>query len=688
MKVSFALALVLFATGSLVALSAKTGKLASLKAKVAVLNPTAGGSDPMGSVINALQEMLAHGQRQIQAAEITHTEFETFCRDNKISMDGEVIRDAETLAREKAENAKLVADAVAIGKQITQLRSDIESWTAKLKGGAAERESDHTEFVANQKDYSESIQALEGAQQVLAKQDVEHAGTALLQLSNNAHLPSQTKSVIAEFMTMMNDANSNELGAPTVDAYEFQGGGILEMVKKMKSDFESKLHDLEMDETNSAHAFKLIKSDLTDSIQMAIKDLSEKSQTKAGRLYRISMGEKNVQLYSKEELEDKKRFEQLKLECGQKNAIYAEESKVRQEEVEAIQKAIQFLVQNQVKEKMDTHILTPENAASSFAQVKSLSGNQGVRHRVREFISKEAKRLHSDNLSLLATKLMADPFAKVKQMIQNMVQRLKEESSADTEKKEFCDKQTSKSTVTRTQLTEEVDSLTAKVDDMNAQLLQIADENAALQKELAGIDEEMATASKLRKEEKDKNAATLEDATTGLAAIHNASEVLSEFYKANAPPAPPAEATLAFVQTRSSTKAPYNGMHENGNFIVTVLEIIAESFSDLQADTNAAEMASSKSYEENIEEAKKTRFIKQDKVEVNNIDKAALANKLQEGNADLRAVQDQLQAAEKFAEQINKQCAAKGMTYEERVNARQDEVQSLKEALTILSSEE
>merc|ERR1719253_1926161 len=123
------IALALLASLSTQAASNKVTNVDKLSAKVQILQPSAGGSDPMGSVINALQEMLAHGQRQIQASEIVHTEFETFCRDNKISMDGEVIRDAETLAREKAENAKLVADAVAIGKQITELRSNIESWT-------------------------------------------------------------------------------------------------------------------------------------------------------------------------------------------------------------------------------------------------------------------------------------------------------------------------------------------------------------------------------------------------------------------------------------------------------------------------------------------------------------------------------------------------------------------------------
>jgi len=53
--------------------------------------------------------------------------------------------------------------------------------------------------------------------------------------------------------------------------------------------------------------------------------------------------------------------------------------------------------------------------------------------------------LHSKNLGLLSEKIGADPFAKVKKMIDDMITKLLEEANADAEKEGWCDTEMGKS---------------------------------------------------------------------------------------------------------------------------------------------------------------------------------------------------------------------------------------------------
>merc|ERR1719252_38572 len=108
---------------------------------------------------------------------------------------------------------------------------------------------------------------------------------------------------------------------------------------------------------------------------------------------------------------------------------------------------------------------------------------------------------------------------------------------------------------------------------------------------------------------------------------------------------------------------------------------------NLEADTKAAEQASQDSYDKFMTESKKTHAVKMKKIDMDENDKAAAEVKLQEDTKDLKGTQDELLAADRYYEKLVPQCIDQGMTWEERVAARESEIASLKEALKILSSQ-
>ena len=46
--------------------------------------------------------------------------------------------------------------------------------------------------------------------------------------------------------------------APQANAYEFQSGGIVDMLEKLKDKFEDERTDLEKEESNARHAYEML----------------------------------------------------------------------------------------------------------------------------------------------------------------------------------------------------------------------------------------------------------------------------------------------------------------------------------------------------------------------------------------------------------------------------------------------
>merc|ERR1719236_38593 len=96
-------------------------------------------------------------------------------------------------------------------------------------------------------------------------------------------------------------------------------------------------------------------------------------------------------------------------------------------------------------------------------------------------------------------------------MIDDMITRLLEEANADAEHEGFCDTEVGKSKVTRAKLSEDIDALTAAVEEGKATIMMLTEEIATLTKEVAELEVSMVEATKLRSAEKVKNKQVLED---------------------------------------------------------------------------------------------------------------------------------------------------------------------------------
>lgn len=697
-------------------------------------------------VIQMLTDMSEKGKQAKKAEEVAFAEFETWCSMESANLNADIRKGAEQIELLSAAVDKLGSDIKGMRSAIAGLQSDISGRQADLTAETTQREKDHTDFSEQERDFSDSVDAIERALIILAKQDYDRpaAAAALLQLSAAERLPEKIRSIAEAFIGMTGGSQNGEdpLGgmdysAPEANAYEFQSDNIIAILKRLRDEFRSKLATCQKEEVNSQQAFDMIVADLKDAIRNAERDAGEKTVEKARDEEKKALDEKSLQSTIAVKADDEKTLSEMTTECHEKKFSFLEKQQLRTEELEAIAKAIEVLKSPEVlgnaERYLDLAQARPSSATSllqmgdrSAAGSAATEGSQGVRHRLHEFLSKEGERLHSRSLALLAQKLQADPFVKVKQMIQAMVTRLLDEANEDAKHEGFCDEEMGKSAVTRTKLSEEIDALTAVIEGGQATIWELTESTAQLSKEIQDLEAAMAQATGFRTAEKTRNAETVKDAQAAQAAVAAATAVLKDFYAK-------ASTATGFLQgglqgslaastprrwglkTRvkmgtdewdSLANPDFKGVIDKGHQegmqtfgraelgqqdeasygVLGLLEIIAADFATLEAETDAEEAAAAQAYDRLMAESKKSHATKAKSVEMNEADRAAAEAKLQEDTADLKSTQDELLAADRYHARLVPQCIDQGMTWEERVAARQAEIDSLKEALQILGS--
>jgi len=664
----------------------------------------------VAKIIQMLTDMSTKCKQEMNDEQVAFAEFQSFCANGKPKLKKQIAKGGETIETLDAEIGKLSSDVSTLGGEIGVLQADVTKFEADKKASEAQRVKDHASFVEESTDYAESVDALDRAILVMSEKDGNIAGSSLLQLKNDKRVPAKAKSLISAFLGF-DDNDSFE--PPEANAYESQSGGIIEMLKKLKDQFREKLGQCQKEEANSAHASTMVQQDLVDSIDNANKDTEEKTADKEAKKENIAGNKKDLASTIQNKAEDENLLKNLDVECEEKLLSFQEKQKLRADEIEAIGKATEILAGDDVSGNAAEHLGLVQTG-TSFVQFMSKSNNEGIHRQIRNFLLSEGQRLHSKNLNLLAEKLAADPFAKVKKLIDDMITRLLEEANSDAKKEGWCDTEMGKSKVTRNKLSEEIDGLDAAIEDGRATIMKLTQEVADLSKEIEDLDAEMSEATELRTNEKAKNKHTIMDTKAAQRAVGQATAVLKDFY---------AKAATATALIQTSNKDPaiihmgteewqalanpnfdgtidkghkagmqnfgeaYTGNQDAAGGVMALLEVAMSDFANLEADTKANEAESEKSYNDYMTEAKRSKSVKARKIEMNDSDKADSNTKMQEDIAELKSTHDELIAADKYHEKLVPQCIDQGMTFEEVQKARQEEITSLKQALETLASQ-
>mmetsp|Transcript_32870 Transcript_32870/g.79191 ORF Transcript_32870/g.79191 Transcript_32870/m.79191 type:complete len:681 (+) Transcript_32870:84-2126(+) len=644
---------------------------------------------PTQKVIQLLQEMMAKGKEEKEAEEVKFAKFSQWCKNMEASKSDAIAKEKATIEELVAEIEKLNADVKKLTGEIGELDQSVTTLKTDIKAATSVRGMEKSDYVATHNDYSESLDALDRAIGVLKKNahDSKQTEESFLQLSRAAAniMPQNVQRALASFLQMQSSDIYNQ--APEAHGYEFQGQGIIDMLEDLKNKFRKERSGLEKTELDQKHDYELLVQTLNDEIEAATKTRQRKAASKAKKEKRAAEAEGEQKDEEADLAADSEYLADLKSECEVKHTDFAARQKLRGEEIEAIGKAIDILSSDDVSGAAERNLPGLVQRGSSLLQLRRRSAEYSPSQtKVAMYLQEQSARLGSALLAQVAESADADPFKKVKKMIKDMIIKLKEEANEEAEHKGWCDTELTTNQQTRDRKTSQVEQAQASISELQASNAKLTAEVEELQAEIAELEAGMAKATEDRAAEKAKNKAAVEDAKAAQVAVANALSVLEEFYSK-------AKGATALAQgvkedAPETFSEPYNGMQGESGGVVGMLEVIQSDFARLESDTEASEAESKEEYEKFMGDSQTDKAVKETEIKNKNDKITRQAEDLSQTEESLADTEKELEAAMDYYEKLKPSCVGGGVNYDDRVKQREEEIQSLKEALSILKGDD
>lgn len=648
---------------------------------------------PIGKVVELMTDMAAKGEAMKKEEEVKFSAFSRWCVDQSRTKSNEIKQASATMEQLEASIEKSASTIKSLTSRIDELSEDVGRWNKDMKSIAEIRQRESVDFKATAADYGESVDALVQAIAVLKKQAFNRPQAelvqSLVQVRDLRMMPASAKKALTAFLQQAEPDERLFYEAPEAHGYEFQSGGVVDMLEKLRSEFRTKKTELEMEEKNAQHAFEQLTQQLTDNIENAEHEMSQKTVLRGETQKAKAEAEGDLALTTKDRDEDQKYLDDTTALCTLKTSDFESRQKLRAQEIEALHKAIEIISSHAVAGAGDAHlpallqIQARRAHATILAQLRGDSRDP-VQDRVAAFLSERARRSGSGLLSELSRHVASDPFTKVKKLIKDLIVKLMEEATAEMEHKGWCDSELASNKVTRDSRSADVMSLKSEIEDLTATIASLGQDIADLADAIKEIDTSVAKAIEDRTASKATNEQTIKEAKEAQIAVEQAIAVLKDYY------AESSKATVLAQQTPDvdapeTFDKPYQGMMPEGGNVADFLEVVLTDFARLESETSSAEAQESDAHDKFLFEAKKDKALKENESQHKASTKVAKESELRSAEEELKMNQEQLDKAIAYFEKLKPSCVESGISYDDRVKRREEEIQSLQEALKILA---
>merc|ERR1719316_2185781 len=274
-------------------------------------------------------------------------------------------------------------------------------------------------------------------------------------------------------------------------------------------------------------------------------------------------------------------------------------------------------------------------------------------------------------LMQVSDKVLADPFAKVKDMLYGMIEKLEKEQAAEAEHKAWCDKEMSKTTKQKKSKGARLNEVTIRKEKATAEITKLGEDLVTLQDDIQKLDEAVKESTKLRNKGAAEWAEESAEYKAGQEACAAAIKVLNNYYGSK---------KEELLQTRIQLKG--------AGGIIGLLEVAESDFAKSLAEGQAAEDAMIAEFEKYMEDSKDSRATMLQDQKNKNAEKSRLDALIAELSEDVEDSQKDLDAVLEYLDKIKTSCETKTPTHEERQARRAKEIEGLQNALGILSGED
>merc|ERR1719446_2052731 len=473
---------------------------------------------------------------------------------------------------------------------------------------------------------------------------------SLGQIVEASFVSQKQKERIAALLQTSADAQEDaELGSGSMG----EGGvnAILDTLKEMEDKAEASLTEVRKGESEGQMNGAMLKQGLENEIKNLNKEKDESTSKSASTAAALAQAEKDIAVEKNGLAEDEKYLRDLKRDCQSRAGDFEVEAKDNQAELKALEAAKAILLKK----------------FAAFVQVRARVAmrddvSDNAKERALKSIEQLGKRLHSTALVALAYRAAADPFVKIRGMIEEMIAKLLQEAAEEATQKAFCDKEIGESQASKADKEGKLGKVNARLEKAQSSMATLTEEVSKLSKEVA-------------QNEKASFMAVEKDLSESQEACAAATQVLREYYEG-----------ASLLQVSSSTEDSTEAQGD-GSGILGMLEVAESDFAKGLAEARTVEQQAQAEYDKMAQDSKMLKMTKEMEIKGKQSEMKSLKTTITDLSSDKEGLTGELSAVLAYLDKLKPQCETKVPSYEEVKAAREAEIEGLKNALDILSGD-
>jgi chromosome segregation ATPase len=628
---------------------------------------------PVQKVIELLDDLSGKVKADLQKEGYLMDEYTKWCDSESNEKEDAVAEAGRTINELKATIEESSGSISALTGEIEDLAGKISATEADLANATGIRTSEKAAFDATEKELVETQDSLERALVMIKrnmgfmqgkshKQNMDNLVASLRTIVDASWISTDEKAKVQQLLqTEDSDEDLTLTAQPqaATSAYESHDGGILGTLTELKNKAEESLSKERKTEMEAQHAYELLKQSIEMELSGMQKRMSAATSERSSTEETMHAATAELEETKTSKSADEAYLADLKMDCAAKSTEWAERQKSVADELAAVAKAKEVL----------------SSGVSVLLQVQRSVDDPDAekRQRVTTILRNLAQEGHIYALSQLASEAAQDPFAKVKGLIESMIDRLMREAAEESDQKMFCDTEMAKSRGKQKDLAARADMHSVRIEKTEAGKAKLKEAISTLTTEISEIDAGMKEATDLRMQQKTEFDASSAEYKQSADAVANAIQVLQAYYSSG-----------SFVQTG---QAPVLGgaRTDIGSTIISMLEVAESDFTQLLSEATAAETAASTAFEKLSLKNKFARAAKIEEVKGKTSELKTLEMNLLNYKEDRETTGKELDAVLAYLDKLKPQCETKVVSFGERKARREADIAGLKEALAILS---
>jgi DNA repair exonuclease SbcCD ATPase subunit len=625
---------------------------------------------PVTKVVNLLKDMLKQLEKEAEEDEEIYDQLACWCATNEKEKTKSVA-EAEAHIKDLTTSIEdLTASTSRLGTEVKNLEKEVAENQHALDQATAIRQKELAEFVQEEKDLLQSIDGLASAIKVLSK----HNGASFLQVDIQGAVSSiqyqvAKNSKLLEGVLTHSERKKIESFIQTAqkDKYAPQSGEIFGILEQMKESFENNLAELQKEEAANVKAFQELKAAKEEEISAGQDQIDAKTQEGADGEEKLANNKEDLEDTKKMLGEDEAFLAMLKEKCSTTDAEWEERQKTRQLEMEACSKALAVLSSD------EAHDLFTKTFNPALVQTSETSERQTA---AAKLLKEVALKVDSPRLAAVAMKVKLDAFVRVKKAIDDMISQLMAEKNDEIKHKDFCVEEFNTNQVQTERKEAEKQDLLALIEDLQMTIKTLTGEIDTLKSEIAELQLNLKRGGEDREKENQEFQKVVADQRASQKLLTAALDILKGVYE-----------KAALVQ---DGQAPPPGFgeykkNENAGGVMGMIQTIINDAKTMEAEVIRAEEDAQKAYEDFVKDSNAS-IEEKTKTQVNKTEERAKAEEdLNQATQDKENALLELEQLSNYNGELHSSCDFIMKNFEIRQTARDEEIEALKQAKSILS---